>query len=422
MIRPLPIDTRLRPYVRLGSQGLSGRVMTLTTLAAVFLSPYTTWRLIPDALFTFSDGLFCLSTMLLLASSRQDITPFRDLTPLWLGALGLMMMGLFIGSAVNGDLGRWLIVAAQYCFAYGLLPIAFGAWDRTAALQAAKALTAGVVAMELFGTIVYVVTGGDSDRASIFGAEFITGAHRLGGFMADANWNGAISAMAIPFVMFLHALGRLGSAITLGALLVLGSGVVLSGSFTGFTSAALSVALFLLVGGNKRSLRMFVIFAVTCSLTLAAGVGLPTAFQHRVANALENRDINEAGTYAGRMELIEEAWGLVDRTPIVGIGVDQFRVLSADEAPVHNMYLLVWAEGGVFALIGWLVIAVLPIIAAIRSLRRDYQAAGLVLAVASVFLVFSVAAPHMYSRSWVVPMLIAMATLFTRKDETEAKA
>jgi O-antigen ligase len=402
--------------------GLSYRAIMLTTLVAIFLSPYTTWRLIPGVLFTFSDGLFCLSTVLLFASGRQGIAPFRDLTPLWLGALGLMMVGLLLGSAVNGDLGRWLIVAAQYCFAYGLLPIALGGWDRDEALRAVKALVAGVVTMELFGTSVYVATGGDSSRASVFGPEFITGAHRLGGFMADANWNGAISAMAIPFVLFLSALGRLGSVATFAALLVLGSGVILSGSFTGFTGAALSMMLFLIVGGNARSLRTFLAFMVAASLTLAAGVSLPTAFQHRVANALENRDLNEAGTYAGRMELIEEAWHLVDRTPIVGIGVDQFRVVSADEAPVHNMYLLVWAEGGVFALLGWLVMAVLPIIAAIRSYRRDRHAAGLVLAVASVFLVFSMAAPHMYARSWVVPVLIAMSMLFIRDDEPEAAA
>ena len=412
-----PLSAAAGPEPRMALSGLLDRPISVISLAAIFLSPYTTWRLIPGTLFTFSDGLFCVAMMLALAPGLRGIAPFRDLTPLWLGALGLMMIGLFLGSAIHGDLSRWLIVAAQYCFAYGLLPFAFGGWGRDAAVRAAGALVAGVVAMELFGSVVYVVMSGNSDRARIFGPEFITGAHRLGGFMADANWNGAISAMAIPFVLFLAAIGRLRFIVALAALAVLGSGVILSGSFTGFIGAALAVALFLLIGGNGRALRLVLVFAVASFLAIGAGIGLPSAFQHRVANALENRDINEAGTYGGRMQLIEEAWVLVDRTPLVGIGVDQFRVVSADEAPVHNMYLLVWAEGGMFALIGWLVIAVLPIIGAVRAFRDDHQAAGLTLAVASVFLAFSMAAPHMYSRSWVVPLLIAMSMLFTPKSD-----
>jgi hypothetical protein len=53
-------------------------------------------------LFTFSDELACLSTILLLAFGRQNIAPFRELTPLRLGALGPMMAGLFVGNPVDG--------------------------------------------------------------------------------------------------------------------------------------------------------------------------------------------------------------------------------------------------------------------------------------------------------------------------------
>jgi O-antigen ligase len=240
--------------------------------------------------------------------------------------------------------------------------------------------------------------------------------------MADANWNGAIAAMAIPFVLFLATLRQLGTVATLTALIILGSGVILSGSFTGFTAAALSLLLFVAVGGSARLVRTLIGLLIAGSLAVAGGVALPTAFQHRVANALENRDINEAGTYSGRMELIDEAWQLVDHTPVIGIWVDQFRVVSADEAPVHNMYLLVWAEGGIFALIGWTVMAILPIIASVRCYRRDREAAGLGLAVTAVFLTFSMAAPHMYSRSWVIPLLIAMVMLFAPKGEAGSTA
>jgi len=398
------------------------RIITAASLAGIFLAPYTTWRLIPDTLFTFSDGLFALAALLLLSSGRRSIEPFADLTPLWLIALATMLAGLLLGSVVNGDLGRWLIVAAQYCFAYGLLPVSLSFRTRDNAITAMKALVAGIAAMELFGTAVYISTGADYTRAQQLGPEFITGAHRLGAFMADANWNGAMSAMAIPFTLFLFGSRRISGPVATVALGILGCGVVLSGSFTGFTSAALATFLFTSLATVGRVTRLVAGIVAAAALALAAGVAMPSTFERRVVGALENRDMAEAGTYTGRMELIEEAWHIVDRTSIVGLGVDQFRVVSVDEAPVHNLYLLMWAEGGILALTGWLVMATVPIIAATRAFRRDRQAAALCLAVTSVFLTFSLAAPHMYARSWVVPLLIAMAMLFTREGERRMRA
>lgn len=411
--------------------GLAGRaiapgkagVFTLTTvltLAAIFLSPYTTWRIVPSLLFTISDALFCLSLVLIFGARRPGIEPFGDLTPLWLGALGVMLLGLLVGSAINGDLLRWLIVAAQYSFAYGILPLAFGLWRRTDAITACVTLVAGVVAMEAVGIVVYISVDGDYERAQAFGTEFITGAHRLGGFMADANWNGAISAMAVPFVLFLITVGRQSAIVGFGALGILGGGVILSGSFTGFAAAAASVLIFFMVCRRTRAFKVALSIAIAGTVALASGALLPVAFQHRVAQALEHQDLEEAGTYAGRMELIREAWKLVEHTPVVGIGVDQFRAVSVDEAPVHNMYLLVWAEGGVLALTGWLILALTPILASVRAMRRDSAAAALGLAVAAVFIIFSMAAPHMYSRSWVVPLLIPMAMLSRRPSRADA--
>jgi O-antigen ligase len=391
----------------------------LLTIGAIFLSPYTTWRLVPGTLFTVSDGLFGLAALMLLVRARLNLHLFGDLTPLWLSGLGLLVLGLLVGTIVNGDPDRWLIVAAQYCFAYGLLPIVIGSWNRHFLVDAALALATGVVAMELFGICVYAALGGSYVRAQAFGPEFITGGHRLGGFMADANWNGAISAMAIPFVMFLHGTGRIGSARAFLALFILYGGVILSGSFTGFAAAAAATMLFLAGSRDRRIVRLLLSLMLLATAALAAGTGLPTAFRERVSAAIETGDIEEAGTFVGRMQLVREAWEIVDRTPLVGIGVDRFRTISPDEAPVHNMYLLVWAEGGFFSLIGWLMMILTPVIAVGRSWRSRPRRAGLAGAVTAVFLIFSLAAPHMYARSWVVPLLVGAAILTTDRNRKQ---
>jgi O-antigen ligase len=149
-------------------------------------------------------------------------------------------------------------------------------------------------------------------------------------------------------------------------------------------------------------------------VAMGAIKSLPDAFQRRVAAAIESGDVSTAGTYVGRRALIDEAWEMTDRTALVGIGVDQYRVDSEDRMPVHNMYLLVWTEGGMFALIGWLMMMTLPIILSLYCLGRDRGTAGLGLAVTFVFIAFSMASPHMYSRSWSVPLIIAMAVMVSQ--------
>ncbi|MCW4463440.1 hypothetical protein OK349_17160 [Sphingomonas sp. BT-65] len=383
-------------------------------LAAVFLAPYVTWRIVPPYLFTFSDALFCVAAVLLLAGRGIAIRPLQGWWALWMFGLSGLLLGFFIGSVVNGDPLRWIIVAVQYGFAFAVLPALLLRERRGSLVAAALALVAGVTAMELFGSVVYHATGASYEAAKRFGFEFITGAHRLGAFMADANWNAAMIAMTTPFVLYLARIGRLNMIVAFAALGILGSGLLLSGSFTGFTSTAIGVLAFLLLDWGKRSIGMLLGILALGGAILATGVALPTAFQNRVATALEAGDISRAGTFAGRMELVEEAWGIVGDTTVVGLGVDQYRVVSADRAPVHNIYLLAWAEGGLLSLIGWLLMMLVPLSIAMRTFVQDRAAAALVIAVTLPFLIFSNAAPHMYARSWVVPLILALGIALTR--------
>lgn len=383
-------------------------------LAAVFLAPYVTWRIVPSTLFTFSDALFCVATLLLLAGRGIAIRPLQGWWALWMFGLSGLLLGFFIGSVVNGDPLRWVIVAAQYSFAFALLPALLLRERRRSLVFAAMALVAGVAAMEAFGSAVYHATGASYESAKRFGFEFITGAHRLGAFMADANWNAAMIAMTTPFVLYLARIGRIHTIVAFAVLGILCSGLLLSGSFTGFASTAIGALAFLLLDWGKRSIGMLLGIAALAGVMLATGVALPTAFQNRVAVALQEGDISQAGTFAGRMELVQEAWGIVGDTTVVGLGVDQYRVVSVDRAPVHNIYLLAWAEGGLLALIGWLLMMFVPLSIAMRTFAYDRAAAALVIAVMLPFVIFSNAAPHMYARSWVVPLILALGIALTR--------
>lgn len=400
---------RPRPAAGLAS------LTTWLIAAAVFLAPYTVWRLEPDTLFTISDALFSLALLLMLCSGRINGRPFGDLTTLWLLALAIMLLAFLVSSIFGPNPARWKIVAGQYCFCFALLPMLLMSSERRLALLNAKALLSGLVAMELAGAVIYAMVGGSHQATQWINDDFITGAHRLGAFMADANWNAAMISMSAPFLLYLARIGRLGPVSTYGGAATIAAGLLLSGSVTGFASTTIAVVIFLVVSGGRGAVRMAAGLATLAALAFFFDVGLPTAFETRVQGAIASGDLSQAGTYVGRMELIKEAWEIVDGTMLIGLGVDQYRVISADAQPVHNMYLLVWAEGGLFALLGWLVMMAVPVIASIRALYRDRVTAALGLAVIVPFLIFSTAAPHMYSRSWVVPLLVAMGLVLARE-------
>ena len=376
-------------------------------LAAIFFSAYITWRPVPDILFTLSDSLFLIALLLRLAVGALNPQPMQSLTVPWLFGLFLLLSGLLVGSLVNDTPMRWMIVSLQYATAYALLPLVCIDVDREVMHRRCVAIVLGVVAMEGFGALVYWYTGGSRDATMNLSHEFISGAHRLGAFMADANWNAALIAMTVPFVLYLGRLGRISPFLVTVFLAVLVTGLLLSGSFTGFVATSSATATFWVLAGGRRNWRPIAALALLGAAIFLIGAPVPAVFQARVGLALENGDIAQAGTFVGRWELMKEAWLLVDSHPLIGIGVDRYREISASKAPVHNIYLLLWAEGGLPALLGWLMMIMVPLAAALHRWRDDRAACALVMAVALPFIAFSMASPHMYARNWAVPLILA---------------
>src|SRR3546814_3706712 len=88
-----------------------------------------------------------------------------------------------------------------------------------------------------------------------------------------------------------------------------------------------------MVGGTRKVFRVMAVLAAAGAILVAAGYQLPEVFQGRVGGAIESGDMSQAGTYTGRMDLIHEAWEIVEDTMIVGLGVDQYRTISFADTP-----------------------------------------------------------------------------------------
>lgn len=388
------------------------RLSTVMLAAGAFFAAYQEFRPF-EILFTYSDIFFIAGGFILLLERGVNLRPFGSFSPLWFMFVSLLLTALLISSVVNGVVDRWPVVASQYAFAYLVLAVILVTRDPDRWRVLALAFLAGIVVMETVTFAYYFYYGGDYDRLTrLFSHRFVTGAGRIGSFVGNPNYHAALVACTLPFLYYFTAkrwAPRWLAAIALGILIM---ALVYTASNTGLAAAVLVTIIFIVAGRIRLRPAYFAAAAVAVLGFIVSGAPLPRAFESRVAPALATGNIEEAGTFLGRADLIEEAWDIADDTLVLGLGVDQYREVSRDRIPVHNSFLLLWTEGGFAALIGWLGIISVLGACGMFALRRRPLEAALGLSVLSVFVIFSIASPHMYARIWMVPVLLAVGSCF----------
>jgi hypothetical protein len=377
------------------------------TRLAVFFSVFPSLRP-AEVYFTFSDMLFCVSAVLLLLTGRLRFAPLGPLTVPWMSGFALLGLGLIVSSLLGSAPERLLVVLGQYGFAYILLAYILVRTDESIVDSLIKSFVLGTLCVNAYGLGVYFFGVDETFR-------FVTGSGRLASFMDNPNANANVIALTLPLLLYLWFSRKWPRLLVLAALAILGYALVATSSVGGLLWGLAGVAVFLVLTINWRVV-MGVAICIAVAIPLLDSYGpavLPEAFQERVLSAVESGSMANAGTFSFRMNLIQEALNLVDDHLLIGMGADQYRVASNLNAPVHDAYLLLWAEGGLPALIGWLI---LPQIIALTALwvfgrpgGRLLGATGL--AVVAVFLLAATGNSHMYGRFWVVPLHLCTALL-----------
>ncbi|MEM6909037.1 MAG: hypothetical protein AAF494_10195 [Pseudomonadota bacterium] len=386
------------------------RLFRFVLCLAVFLCGWSIWR-VGNVNLTVSDIAISLVVVSMLFRGELNTKPFGSLTVFWLLGLALMLGGLLLSTMVNGEMFRWLIVAAQYLFAFLLLPMVLMGQQISLTRQFPALFVLGITVSQMIGISASLLFD-YNDTIGLMGDGFLTGNGRVGAMTGEPNPNGAMVAFALP--MLLYCIRK--QTITVGIGLLCGFiliwGLLSSGSFTGFASSVVATSVFLIISGLGLFLRFALVGVVGGLLFLAAGAPLPEAFEERVAGALATGDLNEAGTFTDRAGLISEAWQMADDNAVIGLGVDQYRIVSPHGAPVHELHLLIWNEGGAIAFVGLLTILLILVAGGLSALARSREEGAMILAVVAVFMVYTFSIPHMYSRMWIMPVLLAMSTFF----------
>jgi hypothetical protein len=390
-------------------------VERLLVSAAIFLSFFPSWRH-PAVFFTASDLVFCLSLLTILLTRGISLMPFGMLTSYWNTGFGLLLAFLVASSLINGDPMRAIIVCAQYLFSFLLLPLVIMGRDREETIFLVGVFAFGAFAANLASIVLYY-SGYTGDQ------HFVSVSGRLGSFVGGPNTNAQMIALAGPLALYLWLAGRMAVSYVVPLLLVLIVALVLTSSNNGIGLAILGAVAFFFMLRNLRYLARAGAGLAVC-LVLVAVSGeywLPAAFEQRVLGAVRSGSIDEAGSFHERVVLMDEALEMVHDTMLLGIGIDQYRIRSQYQVPVHNTYLLIWTEGGLPALIGWVTLLLIALIGVFYVGRRHPLEAAAAFAIATIFVLIGFTTGHVYARYLVVPLLLAMALVFASAGEARQR-
>ncbi|SDK91799.1 hypothetical protein [Aliiruegeria lutimaris] len=391
----------------------AARAAGILAAIAVALSPMNYLRM-QGIYVTASDAAMILAFILLLVNHRLPLHFFGSATGFWFVCFLLFCGGLTLGSLVNGEPKALPSVYAQYFFSLVVLPMVLAGRSYPEVVALIKVLVAALVGVMLFGIYVFHFVDDPSTR-------LVSGSGRMRSLIERENECAALAGIGMVFVLGLNFLGHLRRGWLVISLPVLGYGVLLTGSNSGLIVSLLGVSTIVLFCGSARHVLL------TCGLILACGASallfgemfLPEVFQERVLNALLTHDVSVAGTFEDRAQLLGEAMHTARGTLMIGLGVDQYREISAFGAPVHNVYLLVLTEGGAMLLFGLVGLLLTGVFVAVQAIRADHsrKVGALTLTVLLIFALMLYMFPTFYARFWNVPVILAIALSASRLME-----
>lgn len=397
-----------RPDGQASARSSAGtRVENAALYAGVFFAPFL--DLSSQTVFiTLSDVFFCVAMAILLFRRCIPRAPLGFLTLPWFLAYLMVAGGLYVSSMLKGDPERGIILLLQYSFCFIILPHLLLGRSEQQAYRLIYVYLAGVIVLDVHGIATFYLVGYTPE------SPVVSGSGRLETLTGSTNAAACLNGMMIVVVLWLTLAGRLRPLLGAVLVCVMLFTIVLTSSNGGLIATFMGLLIFLGFSlSSAQLLKAVPLLAIPVIFLLAGGTDyLPEAFHERVLVALTTGDVSAAGTFEARNALIHEALDLInaERVSWLGIGADQFRVVSVQEAPVHNSFLLLWAEGGLLSLLGWLLFCSIGFM-----VWGAAQAKGLipygrsaVLASFAVFMIVANVSAHIYARYWYAALLIVM--------------
>jgi O-Antigen ligase len=395
----------VRPNIGVSRDSVWSQIEFMFASAAVFLAPFNFVRY-PSLYITLGDVFSVMCVVTLLATRTFPLRPLGPITPVWMAGGIMLITALLLSSLFYGDPKRGIVVSLQYFFCFFLLPVVIAWRPLPQVVIMVKVLVFSIILTCLFG--IYLINiDGQTDTI------FVSGNGRMMSFVERQNECAALIAQTVPLACWLRNTGRMSLPYFWFTLIILSYGIILTGSNSGAFALIFLLSMQFLINFSWKNVVVGGI--IVSGLAFAAaneGVGyLPAAFQKRVLGVLTSGDLEQAGTFLDRVALIKESFGIASKNGLLGIGADQFEVISFYLTPVHNFYMLIWCEGGFIAFCGYLLLLVSGFMISILALKNSGKPmSGLcTLTMFFTFTLLTNAFTHIYARFWFVPILLAIS-------------
>ncbi|WP_170333204.1 O-antigen ligase family protein [Ruegeria arenilitoris] len=377
----------------------------------VLFSTFISFRA-PFILFTASDFFLTVSLMLRCTRSIPKF-PIHSATSMWMLGVGMVVAGLLIGGIAHGNPENAFVVIVQYFFSLVLLPLAILGRPYKEAVLLAKVGVVSIGLNCLIGMIAYAV--GYSTKE---GRQFIlvSGNRRVTGLVDNPNGLAGLIVLWFPILWYLGLARAFRPAVFLGFFALTFITLIFTSSNSSLAGAFICALIYLLLLGK---FKVFLIWttAITCIVAIGlrwAELILPPTFRRRVLTPILEGDLQEAGTFDDRADLMVEAWRLLPDYMLIGMGGGRYREVSADNISVHNLYLLLANEGSLMALFGLALIFLAAIVSALL-VKSDtpHKALGraTVITITLTFAALAMNFTHVYQRGILVPWIVSIGLL-----------
>ncbi len=180
----------------------------------------------------------------------------------------------------------------------------------------------------------------------------------LGGIYSNSNDLAFAIVLSLPFCLafLLRTPSMARKALWMGCMLVMLAALFRTASRAGFIELVIagSVCLWHFGVQGKRPRLIVATVVIGAALLIGAGGPIKSRFLAISGNVNSSLDQRAYGSYQERLDLINDSLRGMARYPIFGVGVHNFVVYSGRWKEVHDAYLQMGVEGGIPALILYL--------------------------------------------------------------------
>ncbi|MBX0313283.1 O-antigen ligase family protein [Planococcus glaciei] len=346
----------------------------------------------------YSDLIFVLLLISVMLTQKNnlnfDIFKDKKISFIYMFSVFIFISGFAISNILNGATITFFEIAAQYLFSLIVIPFLFN----NIKFDIKKLLNIyiySLVFVVLFGAYFYFFS---------FSTDYSIGG-RMGSLFKNPNTLAKTIAVALPIIFY--ALYKFKDKKQIVTILLMLLGLMMASSFGGIIATLLSILIFYIISGRVKKLIYLAIMSAIIFSFYIRIFGLPTVFNERIMPILISGDINQAGSFNIKINLMEEAIKVISQNPLIGLGAGNYIKEGLVSTSVHNSYLLIWAEGGLLTFVGFIGILI-AIVMKILSFTTNKLLFAASTAIVITMLFNFITNVHFYNRYIWIPIFVVV--------------